>query len=212
MRQVGSKGFTIVELLVVIVVIAILAAISIAAYSGIQDRATDAAISSNLDTNRKQLQLRKAESGKVVTASEVAGSSGLITLDKGLYTVSGYCSTETSFVLAVRTKKNKVFYVRDGGGVTRNDAINAANPCESLGVRNADNTAAARTHPGMSATACASENTTCTFSGQKSIAYGSLAQGVFIIRESRTSPVFCNNATFTDPIPGHLKACYVVDL
>lgn len=34
-----SKGFTIVELLIVIVVIAILAAISIVAYSGIQNRA-----------------------------------------------------------------------------------------------------------------------------------------------------------------------------
>ena len=35
----SQKGFTIVELLIVIVVIAILAAISIAAYSGVQNRA-----------------------------------------------------------------------------------------------------------------------------------------------------------------------------
>ena len=38
-----SKGFTIVELLIVIVVIAILAAISFVAYTGIQDRARDSA-------------------------------------------------------------------------------------------------------------------------------------------------------------------------
>lgn len=38
-----ERGFTIVELLVVIVVIAILAAISIAAYTGIQQRAEDTA-------------------------------------------------------------------------------------------------------------------------------------------------------------------------
>jgi prepilin-type N-terminal cleavage/methylation domain-containing protein len=37
--QTNQKGFTIVELLIVIVVIAILAAISIVAYSGIQNRA-----------------------------------------------------------------------------------------------------------------------------------------------------------------------------
>ncbi len=38
-RQFNQKGFTIVELLIVIVVIAILAAISIVAYTGIQNRA-----------------------------------------------------------------------------------------------------------------------------------------------------------------------------
>lgn len=39
MKMAASKAFTIVELLIVIVVIAILAAISIVAYNGIQDRA-----------------------------------------------------------------------------------------------------------------------------------------------------------------------------
>lgn len=38
-----QKGFTIVELLIIIVVIAILAAISIVAYTGIQDRARNSA-------------------------------------------------------------------------------------------------------------------------------------------------------------------------
>jgi prepilin-type N-terminal cleavage/methylation domain-containing protein len=39
-KQIKSRGFTIVELLIVIVVIAILAAITIVAYTGIQKRAT----------------------------------------------------------------------------------------------------------------------------------------------------------------------------
>ncbi len=59
-----QKGFTIVELLIVIVVIAILATISIVAYSGIQTRARNA---TNIDTVRKYykaLQLYAAENGE----------------------------------------------------------------------------------------------------------------------------------------------------
>lgn len=56
-------GFTIVELLVVIVVIAILAAISIVAYTGIQNRAQASAISSGLQQIEKSMRLWAIESG-----------------------------------------------------------------------------------------------------------------------------------------------------
>ena len=56
-----QKAFTIVELLIVIVVIAILAAITIVAYNGIQDRARTAAIQSDLSQAHRALELAKAE-------------------------------------------------------------------------------------------------------------------------------------------------------
>ena len=56
-----TRGFTIVELLIVIVVIAILAAISIVAYRGIQDRANSSAASAKLTQAAKQVQLYYAE-------------------------------------------------------------------------------------------------------------------------------------------------------
>ena len=56
-----QKGFTIVELLIVIVVIAILAAISVVAYNGIQDRANDSAVQSNLKDLSKKIELYKID-------------------------------------------------------------------------------------------------------------------------------------------------------
>lgn len=52
-----QTGFTIVELLIVIVVIGILAAITIVAYNGIQGRAQSAAVSSALEQTSKKLAL-----------------------------------------------------------------------------------------------------------------------------------------------------------
>ena len=49
-----AHGFTIVELLIVIVVIAILAAIAIAAYTNIQDRANDAVVQQKLEGRHEQ--------------------------------------------------------------------------------------------------------------------------------------------------------------
>ena len=58
-----SRGFTIVELLIVIVVIAILAAISIVAYTGIQERARVSNVVGDLRATEKALNLYKASTG-----------------------------------------------------------------------------------------------------------------------------------------------------
>jgi len=63
-RLFNSSGFTIVELLIVIVVIAILAAISIVAYNGIQARAHDSVVENDLQAFAKKAQLFYAENDK----------------------------------------------------------------------------------------------------------------------------------------------------
>src|SRR5680860_492070 len=56
-----QRGFTIVELLVVIVVIGVLAAITIVSYSGISQKATVVSLISDLDNASKQLKLYQVE-------------------------------------------------------------------------------------------------------------------------------------------------------
>jgi prepilin-type N-terminal cleavage/methylation domain-containing protein len=60
LKQTKSRGFTIVELLIVIVVIAILAAITIVAYNGIQNRAKTSAGQSAANTIIKKAEAANA--------------------------------------------------------------------------------------------------------------------------------------------------------
>lgn len=62
-KLMNRKGFTIVELLIVIVVIGILAAITIIAYNGIQTRARDAKRTADISSIQKAVELYKADNG-----------------------------------------------------------------------------------------------------------------------------------------------------
>lgn len=63
------SGFTIVELLIVIVVIGILAAISIVAYNGIQDGARAASVSTALNQASKKIQLWRVNNADAAPAT-----------------------------------------------------------------------------------------------------------------------------------------------
>lgn len=71
-----SSGFTIVELLIVIVVIGILAAITIVAFNGVQGRARDTQRISAIDDIRKALELYKADYGVYPSAINSGTASG----------------------------------------------------------------------------------------------------------------------------------------
>lgn len=62
-KQKRQSGFTIVELLIVIVVIGILAAITIVAFNGVQAKAQFARVQSDLNVMKKGLEMYKAENG-----------------------------------------------------------------------------------------------------------------------------------------------------
>lgn len=68
----STTGFTIVELLIVIVVIGILAAITIVAYNGIQDRARASSVSSALTQAAKKLAVYQVDNPDLYPADKAA--------------------------------------------------------------------------------------------------------------------------------------------
>lgn len=91
----GNEGFTIVELLIVIVVIAILAAITIVSYNGIQTRAAEAVLLNDLSGAAQQLEQER------VTGSQYPGSGNGLKKSAGTTFVynggnASFCLTGTS--------------------------------------------------------------------------------------------------------------------
>ena len=68
-----QKAFTIVELLIVIVVIGILAAISIVSYNGIQNRARDTSVKSSASQVRTKIESWNSIKGAYPSAGDLAG-------------------------------------------------------------------------------------------------------------------------------------------
>ncbi len=201
----NQSGFTIVELLIVIVVIAILATITVVAFNGVQDRAKATATAADFSNNNKIAQYINVTNGRLPSTVDVLQSSTPMVASRGIYKYLSYCASSTDYALAAETTSGNKYYSLNGAASVQNNSIDVTNACSALGISSANTI-----FLGMAPSSCAGENGTCTFSGTASVAYGSMAQGKFTAKKDLTSPVACGNTLFGDPTPGFVKACYVL--
>lgn len=134
---VKQTGFTIVELLIVIVVIGILAAITIVAYNGIQNRAYDTSVQNDLVSIAKKMQTEGVTNGDVYPMPTVSmgikvAKSAYSSLQNTLY----YCKNDSThqFALAARSRSGKTYKLTSDTTITENSgALYGADTCALIG-------------------------------------------------------------------------------
>ena len=146
-----AHGFTIVELLIVIVVIAILAAISIVAYTGIQNRTYDSTVKSELANFAKKLELVRVDrdGSYPTTLTSAMGFS----FTKNAYQQDGqgytlrYCvNTGTNqYIMYARSQSGSYFRYTSESGLSTATATFGYAVCEQVGLTSTNPQANGRT-------------------------------------------------------------------
>jgi prepilin-type N-terminal cleavage/methylation domain-containing protein len=103
MKHKQHTGFTIVELLIVIVVIGILAAITIVAYNGIQQRARDSEMASALQSATKKAQVEYNLTGSFPAATSLSNNPHLSFTMTADATTNTLCITGTGTGYATKS-------------------------------------------------------------------------------------------------------------
>lgn len=127
-----AVGFTIVELLIVVVVIAILAAITIVAYNGVTQRAYASAAQTGASQAMKKLATHAIDSGSYPTTLD---ELGILSSDTTKYQYSvntsepqGYCVTASSGKATYFVGENFTYTVNGGGTINQQSAVTGTCP------------------------------------------------------------------------------------
>lgn len=122
----NSHGFTIVELLIVVVVIAILAAITIVSYNGITKSAHDTTIKSDLSSLKKKIELFRAENDRRPNSLEFPVAASGFKASKGSYMARPttdhnliYCGStnDIDYTIVSYSKSGKKFRITNNSSV-----------------------------------------------------------------------------------------------
>ena len=146
-KQQKTNGFTIVELLIVIVVIATLAAITIVSYNGIASRAYEASVQNDLRGIAQQVEMYRTVNGELPRGVEFQNLQ--IKVAKNAYTVplfdTGsqynlmYCSptdSENAYAIVARSPSGATYrYGTAGSGeATLPDSESSLILCDAAGA------------------------------------------------------------------------------
>tara|TARA_B100000686_G_scaffold57340_1_gene61561 strand:+ start:74 stop:745 length:672 start_codon:yes stop_codon:yes gene_type:complete len=130
MQNQRNNAFTIVELLIVIVVIAILAAITVVAYTGVQERANDSTVQSEIAASAKKLEAFNVENGRYPETSDelTATINKFASASYGNYANAiQYCYNKSTQTIALGgVSKSGAGYVYKNGTVVRTSGWSAA--------------------------------------------------------------------------------------
>lgn len=144
--KIKQTGFTIVELIVVIVIIGILAGITIVAYNGIQNNGYDTSVKSDLVATSKKLDIFYGDNSVFPSNATDLEMMKLKTNPSAFNTARvlnfSYCATSDrrGYAIGAISKSGKQFYITSNDGVkeypssTVNDGnqANLANSCSDL--------------------------------------------------------------------------------
>jgi prepilin-type N-terminal cleavage/methylation domain-containing protein len=116
-----QKGFTIVELLIVIVVIGILAALVITTYSGIQAKARNAKRQTDVQSLQTQIEAFFSQNGFYPSLTDINGSAWRATNMKSLDVnamIDPSNPTQSNTLLASPAAKSYAYAVSNSGGTS----------------------------------------------------------------------------------------------
>lgn len=142
------RGFTIVEMILVVVIIAILATITIVVYTSVQKRSQQSAAMAEMQSNSQKLSAYALANGTRMPtyAQTQADSTIALTFKGGVYKQMTYCNGPTQAAFGALLKSGDVVYMQVGGTPTVDATFTASTVCTKLGITNSDGSAAPVTY------------------------------------------------------------------